>query len=147
VANVGIEHIQSHLELRDIEFDHVVTNPPFFDSQSSRISSAKRFANFETLTLADWISLCLKKVKNNGEFSLIHCASRIHDILHAMHGKVGAIEIIPLFPKSGSDAKRVIVKGRKGNKSKAKITSGLILHKDNGKYSEIVEKILKGKNI
>jgi tRNA1(Val) A37 N6-methylase TrmN6 len=144
VINIGIERIQTHHELKDIEFDYVVTNPPFFDSKSSRVSSMKRIANFETVELKDWVSFCLKKVKNNGEFAIIHCASRIDDIFSAVRGKIGAVEIIPIFPKYGSDAKRVIIKGRKGSKSPAKITSGLILHNDDGEYSETTEKILRG---
>jgi tRNA1(Val) A37 N6-methylase TrmN6 len=124
-------------------FDVVVTNPPFFSAESSRLSSAKKLTNFETLDLADWISYCLGKLKNNGAFFMIHCASRIGDILETLNG-VGSIEITPLFPKYGKEAKRVVIQCKKNHKSNARILPGLFMHDADGKYSADLDGILNG---
>ncbi|MDR1375442.1 MAG: methyltransferase [Holosporaceae bacterium] len=129
--------------LKNRFFDVVVTNPPFFSAQSFRPSNAKRFANFETLDLLHWISYCLRKLKNNGVFYIIHCATRIGDILEVLN-KIGSVEIMPLFPKEGMEAKRVIIKCKKNHKSGAKILPGLCMHRADGCYSADLSDILKG---
>ncbi|MDR3186852.1 MAG: methyltransferase [Holosporaceae bacterium] len=138
-AEVG----SSHDPLENRFFDVVVTNPPFFAIQSSRPSGAGRFANFETVDLKRWISYCSKKLKSNGVFFIIHCATRTGDILEALNG-VGAVEILPLFPKEGKEAKRVVIKCQKNNKSGSKIFPGLFMHNADGSYSANLDNILKG---
>lgn len=144
VINCSIENAGFNEKLKSKYFDQIVTNPPFFEDRSSRISNTKRLANFETIELKTWISLCLKKLKNNGVFSIIHNASRIGDILKAVDGLLGDIEIIPIYSKEGNDAKRVIVCGKKGRKSDTKIATGIVVHNNDGSYTDIAKKILAG---
>ncbi|MDR2268301.1 MAG: methyltransferase, partial [Holosporaceae bacterium] len=70
-------------------FDYVVTNPPFFRECSHRVSTAKRVANFETIGLSEWITLCLKKLKNRGIFCIIHRPARLGEILTSLEQKTG----------------------------------------------------------
>jgi tRNA1(Val) A37 N6-methylase TrmN6 len=143
IRNIEIENIQNDHHLKNLLFDHVVTNPPFFDQKSYRISSNKLLSNFETIELSTWISFCLKKVKNKGTFSIIHKASMIDYILRNLGKSVGAIEVIPIFSKYESFANRVIVKCVKGKKTATKIHPGLVIHNEAGKYTEKISKILK----
>lgn len=147
VVNVGIENISSNPLLKNKLFDHVVTNPPFFELKSSRISNEKRFANFETILLEDWISHCLKKVKNKGTFSIIHSSHRIDDILRALGGKVGNIEITPIYSTEKSNAIRIIVTCIKSSRAHTKISGGLLLHEKDGKYTDQISEILRGNSI
>ncbi|MDR2781277.1 MAG: methyltransferase [Holosporaceae bacterium] len=142
ITNIGIEHINEHALFQSKLFDHVVTNPPFFEQKSSRISEAKKMANFETINLIDWIAFCVKKLKNNGIFSIIHKASRIDDILYALKNIAGSIVIIPIFPKNNCEANRVIVQAKKSSRSETKILSGIVAHNDDGSYSEHMRNIL-----
>ncbi|GHT93474.1 methyltransferase [Alphaproteobacteria bacterium] len=144
IINVGIENF--HKNHRNNLFDHVVTNPPFFNKKSTRVSDLKLLANFETIELSDWVSCCLKNLKNGGMFYIIHHASRISDILLSLAKKAGATEIIPIFPKDGQDAIRVIVKCKKGSMESTRITSGLILHDRDGNFSETTREILEFSN-
>lgn len=139
VKNIDLKNMSN-----EILYDHIVTNPPFFTEKSSRISETKRLANFETLELSKWISCCFSKLKNRGTFSIIHSASRIADILCALEGRAGAITITPIFAKAGENAIRVVVQCIKGNRSATKISCGLIVHKDDGRFSEEMEHILNG---
>lgn len=137
VKNIAIENMP-----RENLYDFVVTNPPFFSKGSSRVSVTKELANFETMELSEWISLCLNLLKNKGIFSIIHDASRIGDILAVIKGHAGAAEIIPIFSKENKEAIRVIVKCIKGNFSKTKMRRGIVIHSEDGKYSEVAKKIL-----
>ena len=144
VVNCGIENINSDADIRKEHFDQVITNPPFFKRTSSRISKTKQLANFETIELSNWIAFCIKRLKNGGTFSIIHSASRLGDILQAALTYLGDIEIIPVYSKREADAKRVIVTGKKGRKSDMKISQGIIVHNDDGSYTDIMKKILAG---
>lgn len=112
----------SHLK----QYDHVVTNPPFFKKESSRISKTKIMANFETIELSVWIHLCLNLLKPHGTFSIIHEPSRIAEILAAIEGRAGSISIFPVYSNEYSDkAVRIIVQGIKGNRGGTKVMKGI----------------------
>lgn len=142
VKNIGIENVRKDASLKNRLFDQVVTNPPFFELKSSKISESKKMSNFETINLGDWIASCIKQLKNNGIFSIIHKASRIDDILYALKNVAGSIVIIPIFPKKNCEANRVIVQAKKSSKSATKICSGIVAHNDDGSYSEFMHNIL-----
>lgn len=142
VVNCGVEDIRSFTQQED--FDQIVTNPPFFKKEASRISDKKQLANFETIELNKWIAFCIKKLKNGGVFSIIHSATRTGDILQTAMAYLGDITIVPIYSKCGTDAKRVIITGKKGRKSDMKIAPGVIVHNDDSSYTEIAKKILAG---
>lgn len=146
VYNLNLTKINESI-LKNMRFDHVVTNPPYFTLCSSRISEATRFAKFETMPLNNWIEACLKKLNDQGTFSIIHDAARIDDIIFTLKNsrvKVGNFEIFPIYSKKNSAAKRVIVKCRKNGKSVSKILHPIITHNDDGTYSSEMADILSG---
>lgn len=145
--NLNIQVICDNLNGQSLKghfFDHVVTNPPFFKKNASRVSDLKILANFETMELGHWISLCLKRLSNHGSFYIIHHAARVDEILAALYQKIGQIEVIPIFSKKDEAAKRVIIRGKKGCKSETKIKPGVVIHNDDGSYSEVAKDLLLG---
>ncbi|MDR2723657.1 MAG: methyltransferase [Holosporaceae bacterium] len=141
VINMGIEE-NTFLEER--LFDQVVTNPPFLEKKSSRTSESKKQANVETISLTEWIRRCLNKLKSNGIFSIIHRASRLEEILSALKNTAGAINITPIFPKYNWEANRIVVQAQKSNKSETKILPGVVVHRDDGNYSDYMCRVLSG---
>ncbi|MDR1561166.1 MAG: methyltransferase [Holosporaceae bacterium] len=138
-----VEDMQSNSILKDRLFDQIITNPPFFKKSASRLSSSKNFSNFETTDLSNWISHCIRRLKNNGIFSIIHCPARLDDIVYILHS-AGSIKVIPIFSKIKDTAKRVVVKFKKGSKSATEILPGLVIHEKDGNYSDKFQKILAG---
>ncbi len=138
-------------ELRRVQFDHVMTNPPFYpDGQATRPDSdAKSIANVESLDLAEWIGLCLKRLRPKGSFTIIQTADRLQDILCALTGNVGAIRVQPLAPRAGRPARRVIVQARKGSRAALQLLPPFHVHsgaahlKDGDDYSEAARGILR----
>ncbi len=118
--------------LRSLSFDHVFTNPPFYDAGSS---SAPSDAGRDTAhrigeaKLEDWISTGLRRLKPRGYFTIIHRAERLPDILCALQGRAGDIRILPLASREGRAAGRVIVRARKGSAAPSTLLAPLILHK------------------
>ena len=137
--------------LRKAQFDHVMTNPPFYpDGQATRPdSAAKSIAHVEGIGLADWIALCLKRLRPKGSFTIIQTADRLQDILCALRGNIGAIRVRPLAPRAGRPAKRVIVQARKNSRAALQLLppfhvhSGAEHHRDGDDYSDAARDILR----
>ena len=138
--------------IRTSAFDHVFTNPPFYDVAASSAPKdrgrdvAHRIG--EAL-LEDWISVGLRRLKPRGYFTIIHRAERLADILGALQGKAGDVRILPLCAREGRSAGRVIVRARKGAAGPLELLAPLILHegtahsKDEDSFRPDVRKILR----
>ena len=126
-------------------FDHVFTNPPYFESSMpTSPKKGKALAHtFGKYNLADWVSLCIKMVKPQGYFYMINRAEALDEILTALKGRMGDITIIPLYSKAEQAANRVIVRAKKDSKAPLSIAKGVIIHKNDGAYSEEAEQILR----
>ncbi len=142
--NIEVKKIDVYKDKPEYQsFNTVITNPPFFkEGHGIKSPSAiKQKANTGTMDLNRWIDFCFLSLKDKGDFTIIFTADRLSELLSEMHDKFGDINIIPLYPKLGQDAKRVIIKAKKNTKGITKLTSGIILHKDNGDCN--IEKILR----
>lgn len=113
-----------------VYFDHVITNPPFYQEDASHPSphENKNTAHIQSVDLNVWIEQCIKFVAPKGNLSIIHRTDRLDEIISSLHNKLGAIEIIPLWSRKNEDAKRVIVNAKKGYKTGLKLKPGLVLH-------------------
>lgn len=74
---------------------------------------------------------------------MIHRADMVDKIIQGLGRKFGAIEIMPLYPKIGQEAKRVIIRAIKDRKTSARLHAGIILHQENGGYTTAADAILR----
>ena len=127
-------------------FDHVITNPPFYESGRHTPSphAGKAAAHGEGhLDLAEWVAACASAVKANGRLTMIHRADRIGEILAAIDGAFGAAMLAPLWPRAGEEAKRILVSAIKGRRTPPRLFPGLVLHEQDGSYTREAEAILR----
>jgi len=128
-------------------FDHVLTNPPFLEMGRSRPSPdpnrAAAFVEGNGAVLGDWLGAMIGLVRHKGSVTLIHRADRLDHILARLAGRVGDITVFPLWPKAGQAAKRVIVTGRVGSRGALTMAAGLVLHGQDGGYSQAAEAVLR----
>ena len=135
--------------LRDMSFDHVVTNPPFFGAGKRAPDAGRARARQEDVTLDTWIDAALRRLKPKGWLTLIHRAERLSDVISALNKRAGGIEIKPLAPRDGKAASRFILRARKGSRSVSKLHNPLILHEglshdvDGDSYSPEAKAILR----
>ncbi len=139
-----------NVDTKDHRFDHIVSNPPYFGNGSHLISpnvlKAEAMAGEDIPEI--WIKKAFDLLKPKGELVLINPADCLVRIINALGKKFGAVEIIPLWPKQGRNAKRIIVRAIKNRKSAPVIHHGLILHKEDGDYTNEANAILRdGKSI
>lgn len=133
-------------EIRQRRFDHVVSNPPFYEAGTGSASPEplKAGAHAEDeVPLADWLAFCLKRLAPGGLLSVIHRASRLPGLLAALDGRAGDIAVLPLWPATGRPAKRVIVQARAGSRAPARLLLGLTLHQADGSDTAQAHAILR----
>ena len=125
-------------------FDHVVTNPPFYDDTGKgRQNNEQRLAYRAEFDLKKWLNYCLKHLKSKGSFSMIHRPEMIGEILSVLEKKLGKIEIFPIQTKLESPATRIIIRGILGAKTPLKLYPPLVMHNVDGSRSKLAEKILR----
>lgn len=123
------------------DFDHVFTNPPFHEGERSPDEMRARALQDEG-RLADWLRAGLKRTKSNGMFTVILSASRLGEALNAVPHR--GTQVIPLWPKQGVEAKRVILRLRKASRAPLSFSHGIVLHEADGRYTEEADAILRG---
>jgi tRNA1(Val) A37 N6-methylase TrmN6 len=130
-------------------FDGVFLNPPFDEEGEGRApSQARRHAHIADQPIERWIAALCDRLTGCAALTMIHRASKLPDILSALEGRLGGIELMPIRPTPGAAAKRVIVRARKGSRAPLRLLRGLDLHDGSGaKYTPEAEAVLRGEAI
>ncbi len=137
--------------LGDEEADAVVTNPPFFDPGTVRVSPDRARARAHVFAgkagaapLIGWIAACLAILKPGGRFVMIHRPDALAAILTAAEDRLGALALLPVRPRAGASAHRLLVSGVKGSKAPLRIAPGLVLHEADGRLTAQTDAIHRG---
>lgn len=129
-------------------FDHVLFNPPYDSAEEGRPpAEGKRAAFIADRPIADWIKAWSNRMTAHSNLTLIHRAHRLGEILGALEGRLGGVEVFPIRPSAGAKARRVIVRAWKGSRAPLKLFAGLDLHPSDDakeKYTPQADAILRG---
>ncbi len=136
--------MQKQSTLPGNQFDQVMTNPPYLSkSESSQPQDATRATAFLTdIPLKDWLGFCRRQLKQGGWLTVIYRADRLPELIAALTG-FGNITFIPIWPKPGVPAKRVIIRAQKDRKSPAIMHPGLLLYDADGQPTVAATEILR----
>ncbi len=117
-------------DLRQQRFDHVITNPPYFDRRTGPTANdtGRETALGEATPLADWVKAAAKRCAPQGYVHLIHRAERLPGLLAAMASRLGSIEVLPLVARPGCAARLVLIRARMGGRADFRLHHGMILH-------------------
>lgn len=125
-------------------FDIVMSNPPYGADGTPPPDASLAAAHMEgEVALKEWIDHCLSALRPKGRLVLIHRASRLSELLSALYGRAGDIRIMPIFPKQGQPAGRVLVDAGKDRRSPDTLLPGLVLHNEDGTYTDAALAILR----
>jgi len=122
----------------------VLMNPPFNAPQNPSPDRGRRLARTasgETLTL--WLATAARLLQPGGTVTLIWRADGLDDVRAALGQNFGAITVLPIHPKPGAAAIRVIASAIKERSGPLSLLPGLVLADANGKPTAQAETILR----
>ncbi|MBQ9441803.1 MAG: methyltransferase [Selenomonadaceae bacterium] len=127
-------------------FDLVIANPPYVpvkNGEVNKLHGVARARHEFTATLEDVVTAARYVLKFHGSFCMIHLASRLCEIIDALHRHQFEMKRLQLIqPKLNREANLImfeaIVGGKAGN---LKILPPLIVHEENNSYTDEIKKI------
>jgi tRNA1(Val) A37 N6-methylase TrmN6 len=123
--------------------DGVVTNPPF-DPPTGRRSpdGGKAEAHvMQDAALAIWLKRAAQVLRTGGHFSMIHRADRLAAILAAWPKDLGAVRLLPVHPRQGDAATRLLIGAVKGSRAPMAVLPGFVLHGEDGRFTQAAEQV------
>jgi tRNA1(Val) A37 N6-methylase TrmN6 len=128
-------------------YDHLIANPPFHAEGAVRPAPDGARAAAHVMGgegLAAWVRFFAAMAAPNALLTLIHRPDCLGELLELLDGRFGGIAVFPLYPKRGEPATRIIVQAKKGSRAGLTLLSGLVLHEEDGRYTEEAEAVLRG---
>jgi len=133
-------------QLADNSFDIVVSNPPFYDAARHRQSPHALKAASHAMPdagLDTWVRYMARMTKAGGTAIMIHRTDHVPAMLSALTRRFGALTLLPLHPRQGAPASRVILRGIKGSRAPLALAPGICLHGPDNRFTPEIDKILK----
>lgn len=136
----------------EARFDHVICNPPYLEAGTHTRSPDEGKALAlghgmgqagEEMGLDAWLEAGFRHLKSRGSLTMIHRADHADRIVRGLGRRFGAVTIIPLWPRAGEAAKRVIIRAVKDSQSPALLHPGLVLHEADGAYTAAADAVLR----
>jgi tRNA1(Val) A37 N6-methylase TrmN6 len=109
---------------------HGFANPPYWAGGSAPPGALRRAATHgQGVALGDWAGCLAAAIGGRGSATLVLPATRFAEGLAVLaEAGFGSPALLPLWPRPGMAAKRVLVAGRRGGRGPARLLAGLALH-------------------
>lgn len=127
-------------------FRHVLANPPYLVEGRGTAAGDPIKAAANAMPAGDldrWARFMAAMAAPGGSVTLIHRAEALPDMLAAFAGRFGGMLVLPIHPRDGAPASRVLVRACKGSRAPMQLLAGLILHNADNTFRPQVEAILR----
>ncbi|ODT79604.1 MAG: hypothetical protein ABS76_18655 [Pelagibacterium sp. SCN 64-44] len=114
----------------------VIANPPFFAQGAGTLAAHAGRAgarHMEEAALDHWIRTAAGAAQAGGEVIFVYPAAGLAALLAGFEKRFGAIAILPLLPRPGAAAGRVLMRGIKGSRAPLTLLAGRALHEEEGR--------------
>jgi tRNA1(Val) A37 N6-methylase TrmN6 len=125
--------------------DIVMMNPPFHDAgklQASPDACRRKAHEIEAGKLTDWVATARRLLRPGGVLTLIFRADGLPALIDLVDG-FGGVTVVPVHPKPGAAAIRVLLAAVKGSRAPFAIREGLVLAGTDGRPMARTEAILR----
>jgi tRNA1(Val) A37 N6-methylase TrmN6 len=132
------------LALESVE--RVLMNPPFNDPVRQRASPdrSRRLAHVAPAMLFKaWTKTAARLLRPRGTLSLIWRADGLADVLAVLAIGFGAIKVLPIHPKPGEGAIRIVVRATKASRAPLELLPGFVLNDASGGSTPEAEAVLR----
>ena len=123
----------------------VIANPPFFEAGTapSPLRATARHMSAEALDV--WVKTAAMHAVPGGEIVFIHVAERLSALLGSFEARFGAVTILPLTPREGEPAHRLLIRGIKGSRAPLTLLASRAIHTPSGRsFRPPFEAIFRG---
>lgn len=127
-------------------FHHVLTNPPYHDEARGTTAPERGRAKATAIGadgLRHWLRLARSLARPGGTVTAILPPSQLPIALEALSPRGLGVTVIPLWPREGAPAKRILVQARTNAAAPLILNAGLHLHGPDGKPSPQADAILR----
>jgi tRNA1(Val) A37 N6-methylase TrmN6 len=131
--------------LASAQFSAVIANPPFYEAGTAPAPGRAAARHMSAAALDLWVKTAAAHAAPGGEIVFIHVAERLAPLLAAFAARFGAITVLPLCPRAGEPAQRVLIRGRKGSRAPLTLLASRALHAGAGRaFRPEFEAIFRG---
>lgn len=124
--------------------DGVLMNPPFNAPANPSPQARRRLAHAAAHdTLRQWTRTASRLLPPNGVLTLIWRADGLREVLDVLASDFGATALLPVHPRPGAPAIRVLVRAVKASRAPLRLLPGLLLAEADGKPSAAAEAVLR----
>ncbi len=127
--------------------DRVLMNPPFRDASRQNVSPdpRRRLAHAAAPGLLPrWVASAAMLLRPQGVLTLIWRADALADVLVALKSEFGRIAVLPVLPRAGAAAIRILVRAVKSGAGGRRDYPALVLNDALGKSTAAAEAVLRG---
>jgi tRNA1(Val) A37 N6-methylase TrmN6 len=122
----------------------VLMNPPFNAAHNPSPDRGRRLAHAGSrAVLPQWLGAAARLLRPNGAVTLIWRADGLADVLDALADGFGAVAVLPIHPKPGAAAVRVLTRAIKASRAPLVLRPGLLLADADGKPTRQAEAVLR----
>ena len=112
-------------------FDHILMNPPYHaHGTGTRAPDQLKDSSHAMASggLDAWVRFAADMAREGGSLTLIHRADALPEMLAALARRFGRVRILPLHPRVGEPASRLLVQAIKGSRAPLEVLAGRVLH-------------------
>jgi len=110
-------------------FDHVIANPPYYPRGGTPSPLTGRdLALRAEVPLPEWVLAATRRLHPAGWLTLICGADGLPEVLGALAPRMGSVSVLPLAPRAGRAALRIVLRARKGGRAAFRLLAPLVLH-------------------
>lgn len=145
-----LKHLLNHVKRSQV--DLILCNPPYFKdlpSSQKNLSQHYLLARHEiTTNLAEICQVAQQALKSKGRLAMVHRPDRFLEILDTLKAyKLAPKRLQFVYPKADKPANMLLIEAIKdGSSDGFKVLPPLIVHKEDGSYSDKLEDIYYGRD-
>jgi tRNA1(Val) A37 N6-methylase TrmN6 len=127
-------------------FHHALANPPYHVEGRGTLAAEplKAAANAMPAGALDrWVRFAAAMLRPGGSLTLIHRPDALAGLLAALGGRFGGVVLLPVHPRAGELASRLLARAVKGSRAPLQLRPGLVLHDAGHGFRPRIEAILR----
>ena len=128
-------------------YDCVLANPPYHETDRGTPAPDTLKASSHAMDgagLDTWVRFMARMAKPGGTATMVHKAGALPAVLAAFAGRFGELRVLPLHPRWGEPASRILVRGTKGSRAPLVLLPGWTLHDEGNAFTGPSQAVLRG---